>query len=89
MNEIYVPLIQTNDQKNFISQSGHQEPAKIIAETVTCSYVLLSVIDKETLKLIQVLRLHKAIDHTVELYWFCCAVEVAGSAQHRFGLHTI
>ncbi len=63
-NEIFEPLIQTNDQKNFIRLSGHQEPAKF-SRKLFLQLCPLPVIDKETLELIQVLRLHKAIDHTV------------------------
>ena len=66
MNEIYVPLIQTNDQKNFISLSGHQDPLKLSRKRYA-QLCPLSVIDKETLKLIQVLRLHKTIDHTASI----------------------
>ena len=63
-NEIFEPLIQTNDQKNFIRLSGHQEPAKL-SRKLFLQLCPLPVIDKETLGLIQVLRLHKAIDHTL------------------------
>jgi DNA mismatch repair ATPase MutS len=63
-NEIFEPMIQTNERKNFIRLRGHQGPAKLSRKL----YLQLcppSVIDIETLKLIQVLRLHKAIDNTV------------------------
>ena len=63
-NEIFEPLIQTNEQKNFVRLSGHQEPAKL-SRKLFLRLCPLSVIDIETLKLIQVLRLHKAIDHTM------------------------
>jgi len=59
----FEPLIITNDKKNFIRHGGHQEPA-ILNRQLYSQQCPLSVIDKETLKMIQVLRLHKAIDHT-------------------------
>ena len=66
MNEIYAPLIQTNDQKNFIRLSGHQGPPEL-SRKVFAQLCPLSVIDKETLKLIQVLQLHTSIDHTASI----------------------
>lgn len=66
INQIYTPLIQTNDQKNFIKLDGRQGPPKLSRKLYT-QLCPLSVIDKETLKLIQVLRLHTAIDHTVSV----------------------
>ena len=66
MNQIDTPLIQTNDQKNFIKLDGRQGPPKLSRKLYT-QLCPLSVIDKETLKLIQVLRLHTAIDHTVSV----------------------
>ena len=65
-NENVEPVIQANERKNFIRPSGHQGPAKLSRESFLklCS---LSVVDKETLKLIQVLRLHKTIDYTTSM----------------------
>jgi len=59
----FEPLIITNDKKNFIRPSGHQEPA-IFSRQLFLGLCPSAVIDNETLKLIQVLRLHKAVDHT-------------------------
>ena len=61
--EDFEPLIITNDKKSFIKNGGHQEPA-ILSRQLYLQLCPLKVIDKESLKLIQVLRLHKAIDHT-------------------------
>ena len=61
--EDFEPLIITNDKKNFIRNSENQEPA-ILSRQIYLKRCPLAVIDKESLKLIQVLRLHKAIDHT-------------------------
>ena len=66
MNEIYAPLIQTNDQKKFISLRGHPDPLKL-SRKIYAQLCPLSVIDKETLKLIQVLRLHTTIDHSASI----------------------
>ena len=64
--EIYTPLIHTNDQKNFISPGGQQKPPKLSRKRFA-QLCPLSVSDQETLKLIQVLRLHKTIDHTTSI----------------------
>ncbi len=59
----FEPLIITNERKNFIRHGGHGKPVKFYRELFLklCS---LKVIDQESLKLIQILQLHKAIDHT-------------------------
>ena len=61
--ENFEPLIITNDKKNFIRPSRHPEPAKI-SRQLFLELCPSAVIDNETLNLIQVLRLHKAIDQT-------------------------
>lgn len=61
--EIFDPLIITNDKKNFISHIGHQKHATFSRQTFLQQWPL-TVIDEESLKMIQVLRLHKAIDRT-------------------------
>jgi DNA mismatch repair protein MutS len=61
--ENFVPLIVANDRKNFIRHGKAQESAKFYRE-LYLKLCPLKVIDKESLKLIQVLQLHKAIDHT-------------------------
>ena len=60
----FEPLIITNDKKNFIRHSGHQEPARL-SRQLYLQLCPLTVIDEESLKMIEVLQLHKAIDHTV------------------------
>ena len=62
-NQMFEPLIMSNDKKNFIRQSGPQGPKKILRK-LFLKRCPLKVVDKETLKLIQVLRLHKTIDYT-------------------------
>lgn len=57
------PLIVTNDKKLFIGHGAHREPARLDRQLFV-KQCPLAVIDKETLKMIQVLRLHEAIDHT-------------------------
>ncbi len=59
----FEPVIITNDQKNIIQYSGQREPSKFFRK-LYLRLCPLTVIDKETLKLTQVLQLHKAIDHT-------------------------
>jgi len=61
--EAYEPLLVTNDKKNFITPGADREPAKLSRQEFLklCSQ---TVIDRETLQLIQVLRLHEAIDQT-------------------------
>lgn len=62
--ENVAPIILANDQKIFIMHSArHQEPAVLSRQTFMQACPL-SVIDKESLELIEVLRLHEAIDHT-------------------------
>jgi len=61
--ENFEPLIITNNRKNFIRHGGHRESVKFYRE-LFLKLGPLNVIDKESLKLIQVLQLHKAIDHT-------------------------
>ena len=57
------PLIATNERECFIRHRGHLEPAALDRHLFV-RLCQLSVIDKETLKMIQVLRLHEAIDYT-------------------------
>ena len=57
------PLILANDNNCFITHKGHQEPAQLARQEFLQSSSL-KVIDEESLKLIQVLRLHKAIDYS-------------------------
>ena len=64
--ETFEPVIKTNDRKIFIRPSGHQGQAKL-SRKVFLKLCPLSVIDMETLNLIQVLRLHKTIDHTTSI----------------------
>ncbi len=59
----FEPLIIINDKKNFIRPGRHQEPA-IFSQQLFLDLCPPAVIDKESLNLIQVLRLHKAIDYT-------------------------
>jgi hypothetical protein len=66
MNAFVEPVIQTNDKKNFIRLNGQKTPLKLSRKLYT-QLCPLSVIDAETLKLIQVLRLHATIDHTVSV----------------------
>ena len=61
--ESFESLSVTNDKKNFITPGGDREPAKLSRQEFL-KLLPLTVIDKETLQLIQVLQLHKAIDHT-------------------------
>ena len=59
----FEPLIITNDTQRFITPGDDREPAKLSRELfLKCCPP--TVIDNESLKMIQVLRLHKAIDHT-------------------------
>lgn len=64
--QIFEPVILSNNRKNFIRLSGHQGHAKL-SRKLFLKLCPLSVIDMETLKLIQVLRLHKTIDHTISI----------------------
>ncbi len=57
------PLITLNDGNNFIQYGAHDEPAKLLRQKLV-KLLPLTVIDKETLQMIQVLRLHQAVDHT-------------------------
>ncbi len=61
--DLFEPLVIANDRKSFIRPGLHQEPAKL-SRQLFLDLCPSAVIDNETLKLIQVLRLHKAIDHT-------------------------
>ncbi len=58
------PLIRANEKKNFIAHGRHRKPPSL-SRQLYMRQCPLSVIDKETLKLIQVLRLHESIDHTL------------------------
>ena len=58
------PLVTANDRNNFIKHAGFQEPPKLLGKRFLKSCPL-GVIDRETLKIIQVLRLHQAVDFTM------------------------
>ena len=57
------PLININDRKNIIRPGENQGPAKL-SRRLFLEQLPLHIIDKETLKLIQVLQLHQAINYT-------------------------
>jgi hypothetical protein len=57
------PVLRANDRKNFVTPGDLQQPAKVNRQ-LFARLCPLEVVDKETLKMIQVLRLHTAIDHT-------------------------
>jgi DNA mismatch repair protein MutS len=59
----HAPLIIYNDKQKFITHGKHQQPA-LFDRPLFMQKCPSAVIDKETLELIQVLRLHQAIDHT-------------------------
>jgi DNA mismatch repair ATPase MutS len=58
-----VPVIITNDEQTCIKHRGHPQSATLDRQ-LFARLSPLTVIDKETLKMIQVLRLHSAVDHT-------------------------
>ena len=57
------PVVRTNDRKNFIIPGNSRQPARL-DRLLYARLCPLAVIDAETLKMIQVLRLHRAVDHT-------------------------
>ncbi|MCP4693547.1 MAG: hypothetical protein GY859_36265 [Desulfobacterales bacterium] len=59
----FEPLIVTNDKNNFIAHDGRRKTAVLSPEEYM-KRCPLSVIDGETLKLIQARRLHEEMDHT-------------------------
>ncbi|MFO8083198.1 MAG: hypothetical protein R6U27_02625 [Desulfobacterales bacterium] len=59
----FEPIIITNDRQKFISHSEHQMPS-VLSRHLFLRLWPLKIIDKESLKMIQVLRLHEAIDYT-------------------------
>lgn len=59
----FEPLIIANDKKNVIRPLGHRDSAALDRQ-LYATLCPLPVIDQESLRMIQVLRLHKAIDHT-------------------------
>jgi DNA mismatch repair protein MutS len=61
--ENFEPIIVTNERKNFIRHGRNQESIQFNRE-LFLKLCPLKVIDKESLRLIQILQLHKAIDHT-------------------------
>jgi len=63
IDDAYEPLIQTNEQVKIIRLIGRQGPLKLSRKEFA-QHCPLGVIDEETLKLVQVLRLHTSIDHT-------------------------
>ena len=60
------PLTLANERENFLKPDRHSEPGKF-RRKLFLKLCQLSVVDRETLKLIQVLRLHTAIDHTLSV----------------------
>ena len=61
--EAIEPLVITNDRQTFIQHGGFREPAKLNRQLYPRLWPF-TVIDDESLKMIQVLQLHEAIDHT-------------------------
>lgn len=61
--ERFEPLIAANDKKAFIRHGGGSAPQPLLRKTYL-KQCPLAVLDKETLKMIQVLRLHRAVDRT-------------------------
>lgn len=61
--ENFEPLIVTNDTTTFIRPKGHPAPA-ILDRQLFIQQCPVAVIDRESLKMIQVLQLHRAIDQT-------------------------
>jgi len=61
--EGFEPLIMANDKHTFIRHAGDRDRAKFLPEKYLQDCPL-SVLDAETVQLIQVLPLHGAIDHT-------------------------
>ena len=59
----FEPLIITNEKETFLTPGSDRGPAKLSRERFL-KHCPPAVIDKESLKMVQVLRLHKAIDHT-------------------------
>ncbi len=62
-SENFEPLIITNDKKNVIRHSEDPKPA-ILSRQLYLKLCPPKVIDKESLRMIQVLQLHNAINHT-------------------------
>jgi DNA mismatch repair protein MutS len=62
-NDALVPLIPANEKKNFIEFRGDKKKLNLL-KAVYFEQCHPTVIDDESLKLIQVLQLHAAIDHT-------------------------
>jgi DNA mismatch repair ATPase MutS len=58
------PLIITNDKQQFIAQDGSKGPA-VCSRPTLLNHSHLSVIDKESLEMIQVLDLHQVMDYTL------------------------
>lgn len=61
--EGYESLIVVNDKKNFIRHEGHHKPA-IFNRQMFLQVCPAAVVDLETLKMIELLQLHSAIDQT-------------------------
>jgi negative regulator of replication initiation len=57
------PLIISNDRKTFIKHGRQNKPAKV-SRKLYLQLCPIGVVDKASLKLIQVLELHRAVDHT-------------------------
>jgi DNA mismatch repair ATPase MutS len=57
------PVIAANDRQNFIRPRAQSEPA-VFDRNVYVQLCPPTVIDAESLKMIQVLQLHQAVDHT-------------------------
>ena len=62
--ETITPIISANDEQNFIRLHGHQKAVRLDRHLLA-RLCPLGVIDTETLKMIQVLRLHDCLDYTV------------------------
>lgn len=61
--EYFEPLIVTNDRHTFIRQSTGLPPSQFLPEEYL-QLCPLTVLDEETVQLIQVRQLHQALDHT-------------------------
>ena len=61
--ELFEPLIVANDRHTFIRQGAGLSPTRFLPE-IYLEHCPPSVLDAETLQLIQVPQLHQAIDHT-------------------------
>jgi len=58
------PLVASNDQKPFITPAKGGEPARLNRKRLL-KQIPATIVDRETLKTIEVLRLHRAVDYTL------------------------